>query len=146
MMCFASQWSPLNQAMEGGMETVKATRNHEQIMLKYQVGMRFARMRKTTSSCSANFSDMKKKDSRHATVIYSREVQLHHLCEQSEEDDDENSCDGHMTLGKSPNGLCKMSTVCMIHQPLMNRPRLQGVCSCCLTVKGSHKKMGEVSL
>ena len=74
---------------------------------------------------------MEKRESGHANSS-SVGVHLPHLCEQSEEDD-ERSCDSHMTLGEEPKEtvqLCQQY-ICMIPQLLINCPRLQGVCSCC---------------
>ena len=87
------------QAMESGKETVKATWNHARIMPEYQVGARLARKRKTALTSSTDFSDKEKRESSHANSS-SVGVHLPHLCEQSEEDDEEQSCDSHMTLGE----------------------------------------------
>ena len=88
------------QAMESGKETVKATWNHARIMPEYQVGARLARKRKTALTSSTDFSDKEKRESSHANSS-SVGVHLPHLCEQSEEDE-EQSCDSHMTLGEEP--------------------------------------------
>ena len=89
------------QAMEGGKETVKATWNHARIMPEYQVGARLARKRKTPLTSSTGYSDKEKRESSHANSS-SVGVQLPHLCEKSEEEDEEQSCDSHMTLGGEP--------------------------------------------
>ena len=80
---------------------MKATWNHARVMPEYQVGARLARKRKTTLTSSTGFSDNKKRESSHANSS-NVGVQLPHLCEQSEEEDEEQSCDSHMTLGEEP--------------------------------------------
>ena len=75
--------------------------DHPRVMSEYQVGARLARKRKTTLNSSTGFSDKEKTESSHAHGS-SVGFYIPHLCDQSEEDDEEQSCDSHMTLGEEP--------------------------------------------
>ena len=131
------------QAMEGGKETVKTTWNHALIMPEYQVGVRLARKRKTTLTSSTDPSDKEKRESSHANSS-SVGVHLPHLCEQSEEDE-EQSCDSHMTLGEEPkeavqdvNSMYDSSTS---HEP----PQTAGCLRClCVHCRSHGKAVGGV--
>ena len=87
---------------------------------------------------------MTKRDSRHANSD-SRGVQLHNLCEQTEEDE-QNSCDGHMTLSKEPKEAVQdvnsMYDSTMSHEPPQTAGCLQLLSHC----KGEPQEDGGKSL
>ena len=88
------------QPLEEGVGVVKATWNHARILPEHQVGAKLARKRKPILTSSPPFEEKGKMESIHGSKV-SRGVQLHHLCEQSEEDE-EQLCDSHMTLDEEP--------------------------------------------
>ena len=86
--------------MDDEREAVKGTWNHARVLPEYQVGLKPARKRKPISASLTCYEEEDDKLYSHGDNLDGME--LHHLGDKSGEDEEEWSCDGHMTIGKDP--------------------------------------------